>query len=77
VAAEQLKSYEMLIGGEWSPGHGGYYETLNPYTGRAWARVPDAGPEDVDAAVRSARPTSSRAKRPRWRRWRRATTASC
>jgi aldehyde dehydrogenase (NAD+) len=55
LAAAQLKSYEMLIGGEWTPGHGGYYGTLNPYTGEAWARVPDGGPEDVDAAVRSAR----------------------
>ncbi|WP_309572231.1 aldehyde dehydrogenase, partial [Deinococcus sp.] len=30
-------------------------ETVNPYTGQAWARVPRADERDVDAAVRAAR----------------------
>ncbi|WP_067461682.1 aldehyde dehydrogenase [Actinomadura macra] len=51
-----MKMYEMFIGGAWVPAEGGRrYETLNPATGLAWAEVPDAGPADVDRAVRAAR----------------------
>jgi aldehyde dehydrogenase (NAD+) len=28
---------------------------VDPYTGRVWARVPDAGPQEIDAAVAAAR----------------------
>ena len=31
------------------------FESVNPYTGRVWAKVPEAGDEDVDRAVRAAR----------------------
>jgi len=31
------------------------FESLNPYTGRPWAVVPDGGPDDVDASVAAAR----------------------
>ena len=31
------------------------FESQNPYTGTAWARIADGSPEDVDAAVASAR----------------------
>jgi acyl-CoA reductase-like NAD-dependent aldehyde dehydrogenase len=46
----------MLIGGK-SVGaiSGKTFSSQNPYTGRAWAEVPDGGPEDVDAAVAAAR----------------------
>ena len=37
------------------PRSGRTYETLNPFTGEAWAQVADAGPQDVDAAVGAAR----------------------
>jgi acyl-CoA reductase-like NAD-dependent aldehyde dehydrogenase len=50
------RDYLMCIGGEWVPARSGQtFETVNPFTGRAWATVPDAGAEDVDAAVRAAR----------------------
>jgi acyl-CoA reductase-like NAD-dependent aldehyde dehydrogenase len=46
----------MLIGGEWVDARSGAtFETVNPFTGQAWAEIPRAGPEDVDAAVRAAR----------------------
>ena len=46
----------MVIGGNAVQAISGKtFETENPYTGRAWATVPDAGPDDVDAAVTAAR----------------------
>ena len=46
----------MLIGGEWVDARSGEtFETVDPFTGRAWAEVPRGGAEDVDAAVRAAR----------------------
>jgi (Z)-2-((N-methylformamido)methylene)-5-hydroxybutyrolactone dehydrogenase len=45
----------MRIGGEWREAlSGARFETLNPFTGQPWTSVPDAGPEDVDLAVRAA-----------------------
>jgi aldehyde dehydrogenase (NAD+) len=52
---EKPRQYGMLIGGEWLQARSGKtFESLNPFTGRAWAVVPEAGPEDVDAAVAAA-----------------------
>ena len=46
----------MVIGGNAvQAASGNTFETENPYTGEPWATVPDAGPEDVDAAVTAAR----------------------
>src|ERR1700742_5150872 len=46
----------MLIGGKATEAMSGRtFESETPYTGRPWARIPDAGPEDVDAAVEAAR----------------------
>jgi (Z)-2-((N-methylformamido)methylene)-5-hydroxybutyrolactone dehydrogenase len=51
-----LKSYRMLIGGNWvEAASGETFESVNPYTGQAWASVPHASAADVDAAVRAAR----------------------
>jgi (Z)-2-((N-methylformamido)methylene)-5-hydroxybutyrolactone dehydrogenase len=50
------RRYKMLIGGEWVEALSGKtFESINPYTGRAWATAPEAGEEDVDRAVRAAR----------------------
>jgi aldehyde dehydrogenase (NAD+) len=55
-AAAALRGYSMYIGGEWVQARSGAtFETINPFTGQAWATVPDGGAEDVDAAVRAAR----------------------
>ncbi len=46
----------MVIGGQAvDASSGAAYETENPYRGESWATVPDAGVEDVDAAVAAAR----------------------
>ena len=51
-----MNAYALHIGGqETAPATGRSYETLNPFTGEPWARVADAGAEDVDAAVGAAR----------------------
>jgi acyl-CoA reductase-like NAD-dependent aldehyde dehydrogenase len=53
---DEVREYRMLIGGEWLAAHSGKtFESVNPYTGRVWATAPEAGDEDVDAAVRAAR----------------------
>jgi (Z)-2-((N-methylformamido)methylene)-5-hydroxybutyrolactone dehydrogenase len=55
-AAAPARDYRMLIGGEWvAAASGETFESVDPFTGRAWATVPRAGSEDVDAAVRAAR----------------------
>jgi (Z)-2-((N-methylformamido)methylene)-5-hydroxybutyrolactone dehydrogenase len=46
----------MLIDGAPSAARSGAtYESTDPFTGQPWARVPDAGAADVDAAVAAAR----------------------
>jgi aldehyde dehydrogenase (NAD+) len=54
--AVELRQYGMLIGGESVPAvDGRTFDSVNPFTGAAWATVPMAGSADVDAAVRAAR----------------------
>lgn len=49
-------SHRMLIGGEWvGSSSGETFESTNPYTGSAWAVVPDATDADAQAAVVAAR----------------------
>jgi acyl-CoA reductase-like NAD-dependent aldehyde dehydrogenase len=53
---EQLVHFGLLIGGETSSAAtGSTYDSVDPYTGRPWARVPDGGAADVDRAVAAAR----------------------
>ncbi|WP_199432053.1 aldehyde dehydrogenase [Qaidamihabitans albus] len=53
VAPEEFK---LFIHGESVDARSGRtFDSLNPYTGRTWARLADGGPDDVDAAVASAR----------------------
>jgi acyl-CoA reductase-like NAD-dependent aldehyde dehydrogenase len=54
--AGEVRHYQMLIGGEWVDARSGRtFESINPYTGKAWAVMPEADEADVDAAVRAAR----------------------
>src|SRR3954451_15938296 len=56
MATVELPQYELYVaGGDSAPANGRFYETVDPYTGAAWARVPDASEEDVDRAVTAAR----------------------
>ena len=54
--SDEVRDYKMLVGGEWVDARSGKtFESVNPYTGRAWATVPEAGDKDVDRAVKAAR----------------------
>ncbi|HXL63222.1 MAG TPA: aldehyde dehydrogenase family protein, partial [Mycobacterium sp.] len=56
IATDQLVQFCLLIGGESSgAASGATYDSVDPFTGRPWARVPDAGAADVDRAVAAAR----------------------
>ncbi|MDA9433676.1 aldehyde dehydrogenase [Bradyrhizobium sp. CCBAU 51627] len=51
-----MQFYKMFIGGEWVEAVGGErFESLNPFTGKAWATIPRGKPEDVDRAVEAAK----------------------
>jgi (Z)-2-((N-methylformamido)methylene)-5-hydroxybutyrolactone dehydrogenase len=51
-----MKKYRMLIGGaETGPASGEWIESFNPYTGKPWALVPRATPDDVNSAVAAAK----------------------
>ena len=51
-----LPAYALYIGGQFVPAVSGRtVQSENPYTGAAWATVPEAGPEDVNRAVQAAR----------------------
>jgi len=53
--------YGLFIGGELvDPRSGRWFETINPATEETLAEVAEAGPEDVDLAVRAARKASTK-----------------
>ena len=50
-----MQDTRMLIGGEWTaPAGGEWFDSDNPFTGKAWAKVPRGTPADVDKAVMAA-----------------------
>ena len=56
MATVELPHYDLSIAGSPVPSAGGrFYDTVDPYSGEPWARVPDADEEDVDRAVAAAR----------------------
>ncbi|MFC3172792.1 aldehyde dehydrogenase [Novosphingobium bradum] len=60
-----MQTYQMFIAGRWVEASGGeWIESVDPYRGKAWARIPRATPADVDAAVEAAHATL---KSPEWR----------
>lgn len=51
----KIKNYAMLIDGAWvQASNGASFDSINPTTGRVWARIPEATEDDVDRAVRAA-----------------------
>ncbi|MCW2687057.1 MAG: hypothetical protein JWR37_1947, partial [Mycobacterium sp.] len=55
-ATEQLTEFELLIGGEQVAAvSGATYDSVDPFSGKPWARVPDGDAADVDLAVGAAR----------------------
>ncbi len=57
VPQDDIVEYEHLyIGGEWvKPIDGGTLESVDPATGRTWAKVACGGAKDIDRAVAAAR----------------------
>ncbi len=56
TAPAQTRTYELPIGGAWTPAaSGATYDTLNPFTREPWATVPEGSADDVDRAVRASR----------------------
>lgn len=54
-ASDTLETYELFIDGRYVPAQSGKtFDTIDPYTLQPWARVPDAGVEDIDLAVTAA-----------------------
>ncbi|WP_067484465.1 aldehyde dehydrogenase family protein [Actinomadura hibisca] len=52
----EVRDYSNLIGGELRPAAGGgTLDSIDPSTGRVWARVPRSTAEDAEAAVAAAR----------------------
>ena len=50
-----MKKYEIYVDSQWGPSASGeYFDTENPFTGKAWAQIPKCDKEDVDRAVKSA-----------------------
>src|SRR5579872_3287573 len=53
---DRMKKHQMLIGGKWTdPSTETWFETMNPFTGSAWAMIPRGAKEDVDRAVAAAK----------------------
>jgi acyl-CoA reductase-like NAD-dependent aldehyde dehydrogenase len=52
----EIVDFEMVVGGERrSAASGATLASIDPARGTEWARIPDAGPEDVDVAVAAAK----------------------
>ena len=51
-----MKQYQHFIDGSYvDPIGGQWLDTVNPYTGEVWARIPQGCARDVDSAVLAAR----------------------
>ena len=54
--ATEMTTYKLFIDGEWVDALSGQtFDSMNPYTGTAWARIPDGQEGDVNRAVEAAR----------------------
>ncbi|MGH1538891.1 MAG: aldehyde dehydrogenase [Arenicella sp.] len=50
-----LQNYQMLIDGQWvDAADGGTFDSVNPSTGEAWSRIPEATESDINRAVEAA-----------------------
>ena len=51
-----MERYRLFIGNEWlDPQSNDWFETLDPFSGEAWAQIPRANAADVDRAVAAAK----------------------
>src|SRR4051795_13735837 len=50
-----MKTYQLYIDGAYvDPEKGEWFDSIDPYKGEPWAKVPRCGPEDVSRAVQAA-----------------------
>jgi aldehyde dehydrogenase (NAD+) len=50
-----MQTCQLLINNEWlAPDSGQYFDALDPYSGEAWAQVPQGNAKDVDKAAKAA-----------------------
>lgn len=50
-----MKQYDIFVDSVWGPsGTGEYFDSENPFTGKAWAKIPRCDANDVDRAVKAA-----------------------
>ena len=50
-----MTRYQLFINNEWTDPHSGrWFDSLDPFTGEAWAQIPQADATDVDRAVDAA-----------------------
>ena len=50
-----VETLQLYVDGQWRPSsNGAYFDSIDPFTGAVWTRVPAATAEDVDEAVRAA-----------------------
>lgn len=50
-----MEHYHLFIDNQWvDPSSGEWFDSLEPFSGEAWARIPRANGDDVDRAVKAA-----------------------
>jgi len=53
---EAMQTYRCFIGGQWREAASGeYFDSVDPFLAKPWARIPRCDARDVDAAVKAAR----------------------
>ncbi|HEX2916041.1 MAG TPA: aldehyde dehydrogenase [Chloroflexia bacterium] len=53
---DEPQHFKLYIDGQWrDAADGKEFDSYEPATGKVWAKVAEAGPEDIDAAVKAAR----------------------
>lgn len=51
-----MQQYKLFIGNEWkAPASGEWFDSLDPFSGEPWARIPRGNGQDVDRAVAAAK----------------------
>lgn len=55
TSSANLSHYQLFIDGAWTdPAGGEWFDSVEPYSGAAWARIPRGSAADADRAVRAA-----------------------
>ena len=51
-----MQTYQIFINGEWvDSSSGDYFESIDPYSQKPWALIPDCNSKDVEKAVAAAK----------------------